>query len=69
MKPPCKGCPDRWVSAEGNCHTLCGRYQMFLAANRLSLAKRREESLIHEYAINNKIRNDNARRRKKGEKK
>lgn len=25
-KCPCKGCADRWVTADGRCHTTCTRY-------------------------------------------
>ena len=69
MKPPCKDCPDRWVTAEGNCHTLCEKYRHFLAYNHGIQQQKRAEAVVHEYMILQKARNDKRRRRKKGEKK
>lgn len=48
---PCKGCPERRVEDNYNCHAVCEKYLAFLQANEAAKLERRKQSAMEKYYI------------------
>lgn len=55
-KAPCKGCPDRLVTEDFNCHTNCQKYREFQQWIREKNRYRMQDASVVSYYLDKKER-------------
>lgn len=64
-KCPCKGCDERWVTADGRCHTTCERYAQWRGevqdakSAREAYINTQSEANAYEVSVNKRFRRGN----------